>query len=194
MEKNAPHQKFSTPEQKKQTESVCLELLCLHDRNKLAEGQGRACKQHWINAEDGFIPAGCTFHSHLVRVSDKTRAEQLGVSLRPASEQSTNPAVCVKQPGLFIKHSTNQRGEGSSAHLLERRRKTTTTRRENVSILKLEPGGEETRFLPAGGWPAFSKEASFAPGLLNCCTILWSFRSSSGKTTQLVCERPLACF
>lgn len=49
----------------------------------------------------------------------------------------------------------------------------------------------EESSLPAGGWPAFSKWASFAPGLEGCCTIVGKFSDEAKRQTKVLLNRPL---
>lgn len=49
----------------------------------------------------------------------------------------------------------------------------------------------EESSLPAGGWPAFSKRAPFAPGLETCCTIVGNFSEEVKRETRVVQNRPL---
>lgn len=64
---------------------------------------------------------------------------------------------------------------------------TTTTRRlrgdnvKNKGIHRAAWGG----CLPAGGWPAFSRAVSFAPGLDSCCTIVLKFCKQKWESTEV---------
>lgn len=65
--------------------------------------------------------------------------------------------------------------------------KTKTTKQTPIKV-------DVNTCLPAGGCPALSRRASFAPDLESCCTILWKVSAAQRRSAANCCERPLACF